>query len=96
MNLDEELKAALRREDPSPGFAQRVVARTRSKPRPRWAMPRLIWASAIAAMVVVGFAGLSQYREKKAERAGHQAVLALRIAAEKLNMARDKVTRREN
>jgi len=96
MNLDEELKAALRREDPSPGFAQRVVARTRSKPTPRWAMPRLIWASAIAAMVVAGFAGISEYRQKKAERAGHEAVLALQIAAEKLNMTRDKIGRWEN
>jgi hypothetical protein len=96
MNIEDELRAALRREDPSPGFAQRVVARTGSKPTPRWAMPRLIWASAIAAMVVVGFAGMSEYREKKAERAGHEAVLALQIAAEKLNMTRDKVVRREN
>ena len=97
MNIEDELRAALRREDPPPGFAQRVVARTRSKPTPRWAMPRLIWAWAIAAVVVVvGFTGMSEYREKKAERAGHQAVLALQIAAEKLNMTRDKVVRREN
>ena len=96
MTIEDELRAALRREDPPPGFANRVVARTRSKSTARWAMPRLIWASAIAAVVVVGFAGMSEYREKKAERAGHEAVLALQIAAEKLNMTRDKVVRREN
>ena len=33
MNLDDELRAALRREDPSPGFARRVVARAQSKPK---------------------------------------------------------------
>jgi hypothetical protein len=32
----------------------------------------------------------------KAERAGRDAVLALRIAAEKLNMTRDRVLRRES
>jgi hypothetical protein len=95
MNLDEELKAAFRREDPSPGFAQRVVARTRSKPT-RWAMPRLIWASAIAAMLMIGFTAMYEVRQRKAERAGHEAVLALQIAAEKLNMTRDKIGRREN
>ena len=102
MNLDEELRAALRREDPSPGFAERVVARAQS-PAPKtipvfqpFRIPRMMWAAAMAAMLVIGFAGLSEYRQKKAERAGHEAVLALRIAAEKLNMTRDKVVRREN
>ena len=32
----------------------------------------------------------------KAERAAREAVIALRIAAEKLNMTRDKVLRLEN
>ena len=34
MNLEDELRAALRREDPSPGFAERVVARAQSSARP--------------------------------------------------------------
>jgi hypothetical protein len=101
MNLDDELKAALRREDPSSGFTQRVlaarvVAQAHSRPARKAAVPRLFWAAAMAAMLVIGLAGLSEYRQNKAERAGHEAVLALRIAAEKLNMARDKVVRREN
>ena len=96
MNLDDELKAALRREDPSPGFAERVVARTRSVAMPRRSAPHMMWAVAMAAMLVIGFTVTSEYRQKKAERAGHDAVLALRIAAEKLNMTRDKVMRQEN
>jgi hypothetical protein len=100
MNLDDELRAALRREDPSPGFAQRVVARAKSKPAPRswfprsW-FPKMMWATALAAMLVIGF-GVSEYRERQAERAARETVMALRIAAEKLNMARDKVLRVEN
>lgn len=96
MNLDDELRAALRREDPSRGFAQRVVARAKAKPASQSWFPKMMWTTALAAMLVVGFGGLSEYREKKAERAGREAVLALRIAAEKLNSARDKVMRREN
>ena len=101
MNLDDELRAALRREDPSPGFARRVVARAKVKPAPQswfpgsW-FPRMMWATALAAMLVIGFGGISEYRERQAERAARQAVMALRIAAEKLNMTRDKVLRVEN
>jgi hypothetical protein len=96
MNIEDELKAALRREDPSPGFAQRVVVRTQSSPAPKRAMPRMMWAAALAAMLVMGVAVTSEYRQQKAERAGRDAVLALRIAAEKLNMTRDKIRRLEN
>jgi hypothetical protein len=102
MNLDDELRAALRREDPSPGFTQRViagrvVARAQSTPAPKASRrPAMLWAAAIAAMLVVGFTAESEYRQMKAERAGRDAVLALRIAAEKLNMTRDKIHRLEN
>jgi len=101
MNLDDELRAALRREDPSPGFAQRVTSLAQSSAKPKtisifqpFRIPRLIWATALAAMLVIGFAATSEYRQMKAERAGHDAVLALRITAEKLNQARDKALRR--
>lgn len=96
MNLEDELRAALRREDPSSGFAQRVVARTKVTPRSNRPIFRRAWAAAIAAIVIVGLAGVYQYRQVQAERAGRDAVIALRIAADKLNIARDKVSRREN
>jgi len=95
MNLDDELRAALRREDPSPGFATRVVTRAQSSSKPR-VMPRMMWAAAIAATLVIGFAAITEYRQQKAERAAQEAVLALRIVAEKLNMTRDKVLGLEN
>ena len=100
MNIEDELRAALRREDPPPGFAARTVARAES-PAPRvipifqpFRMPRMIWAGGLAALLMVGFAVTSEYREKKAERAGREATIALRIAAAKLNMTREKVLRR--
>jgi hypothetical protein len=101
MNLDDELRAALRREDPSPGFTQRVlagrvVAQSQFKAAPKRMIPRMMWATALAAMLVTGVAVTSEYRQQKAERAGRDAVLALRIAAEKLNQTRDKIHRLEN
>ncbi len=96
MNLEDELRAALRREDPSPGFARRVAAQAKFSAKPKRAMPRMIWAAAIAAMLAVGFTATYEYRQMKAERASRDAVIALRIAAEKLNMTREKVLRIEN
>ena len=96
MNLDDELRAALRRENPSLGFTQRVVARAQSSAKPTRMIPRMIWAAALAAMLVIGFASTYEYRQMKAEKAGRDAVLALRITADKLNLAREKVVRREN
>ena len=95
MNLDDELRSALRREDPPLGFAQRVMARTASRPVRKPAMFRMIWAAGLAAMLVIGFTTASEYRQVKAERAARDAVVALRIAAEKLNMTRDKVLKPE-
>ena len=96
MNLEDELRAALRRDNPSPGFAERVVSRATSTPRSNRPFFRMAWAAAIAAIVVVGLAGIYEYRQVQAERAGRDAVIALRVAADKLNTARDKVLRREN
>ena len=101
MNLDDELRSALRREDPSPGFAERVLAGVRRGRNPSRApkasnADRMMWAAAIAAMLLIGFTATFEYRQIKAERAAREAVVALRIAADKLNMTRDKVLRLEN
>lgn len=94
MHFEDELKKALRRQDPSPGFAARVAARVAETHRPRWRMVphwRAAWAAGIAAMVAVGLFVNAEYRQRRAEQAGREAVQALRIAAEKLNFARGKV-----
>ena len=93
MNLEDELRAALRREEPSAGFAERVVARTQPRivafPRKRFA-----WAgAAIAAGLALVFTVNVEQHRRQEEEAGRQAVLALRIASEKLNFARAKVLR---
>lgn len=98
MNLEDELRSALRRENPSPGFTQRVLAENvaRSAAKPQRAIPRMIWAMAMAALLVIGLTATYEARQMQAERAAREAVLALRIASEKLNIARDKVGSWEN
>lgn len=94
MNLEDELRAALRREEPSLGFAERVVARAQAPRRANPIRPRFAWALAMAAMLAILIGVTADLRQKKAERAGRDAVIALRIAAEKLNATRAKALRR--
>ena len=75
MNLEDELRAALRREDPSAGFTQRVLARTQHGRKPKTSIHRMIWAAALAAMLVIGFTSTYEYRQMKAERASRDAVI---------------------
>jgi len=87
MNLENELRAVLRRQDPSPGFAARVVQAA----IPRRRTPIAVWAAAMAAMLVAGVAMNHEYQQRRAERATQQVLLALRITSEKLNVARDRI-----
>ena len=81
--LEEELKIALERKAPGPGFADRV---TRSAGRRRVvAMPMPRWAMAAAATVLLGVGGGLAYREHRGEVAKEQVMTAMRITAVKLN-----------
>jgi len=78
--LDEELKAALRREEPSADFAYRVLARVRTlpPPKPAWRQrfltllrpPKLVWVGAgVAAclLIALGVQGLRGYERQRVE-----------------------------
>jgi hypothetical protein len=95
MNMEDQLREALRRRNPSVGFAERVAARAQSGRRTQAVRGfRGLWAvSALALAATVVFTASSLWQRTQEERAGRQAVLALRIASEKLNHARSKVLR---
>jgi hypothetical protein len=91
-NLDDQLRAALRRREPSVGFADHVLARTKVTP----GAPRRAWTGfwamgAIASTLALVTVSFTTYQHARQERAARQAELALRIAAEKLNLARDRM-----
>ena len=94
MNFEDELRSALRRQEPSPDFAERVLARVSTAParraQPPWQQPRLPWLSAIAAALLLTVGGV-EYRHYEGERAKDQVLLAMRIAGSKLNKAQRKV-----
>jgi hypothetical protein len=86
--FEDELRSALRREDPPPGFAARVIARTGSPAAPR----RTGWmAAAIAACLLLSMGGF-EFRQYQGRKAKQELLLALEIAGGKLNIAQRKVS----
>ena len=78
--LEEELRSALSRRDPAPGFRDRVTANARRKqplPMRRWL--------ALAASLLVLLGGGEAYRWRQGVEAKQQVLQAVRIAAVKLN-----------
>jgi len=98
-NMDDELRIALRREEPPEGFADRVLQRAARGPleQRQASRPFLRWAAAAA--VVAALAGGFQYRAVqqareeriKGEAAKEQVVQALRIAGSKLHLVQAKI-----
>ena len=87
--VDDELKIALRRQDPPPGFAGRVMAKAESRtPARRW------WVGAIAAGLLLA-GGVEFERERRVQAQGELArqevILALRITSTKLQFIKEKI-----
>jgi hypothetical protein len=103
--LDEVLKTALRREEPPPDFAERVMAKvsqtdshTRQIKSPLWSAfsrPLVRWTAfaAVTASLVVGSIHYRNVQRERAEgeAAKQQLMLALHIAGSKLQLAKTKV-----
>jgi hypothetical protein len=92
MDLEDQLRSALKREDPSPDFAERVLARVSAAPVRRAPRPWIRWLAAVAAALLLA-AGSLEYRHYRGERAKDQVLLAVRIAGGKLAKAQKKVHR---
>lgn len=94
MNLEEDLKRALRRESPAPGFASRVMQRIEREAAPkRYPWWRAVAASLTLTALIGGGAAYQdhQRRVREGEQAKEQVLLALRIAGEKVRYAQTEV-----
>ena len=96
MNLEDDLRHALRRHSPDPGLAGRVLARIEAEDRQpsfgrtrRPAVQR--WRAAAASVVLVTLlGGYTTYRvveHRRGERAREELLQAMRIASEKVSYA---------
>jgi len=88
MNFEEELKLALRRKEPPPGFRDRVLAATRPRPRHVW---RQLAAAALLTAILGGTTAHWIEQRREGERAKEQVLLALRITSEKLRDTREHI-----
>ena len=82
--FEDDLRAALRREEPPADFVARVAARTRPSPR------RTPWIAAIAAGLIAA-TGTFEYQQYEGRKAKRELLVALEIAGSKLNIAQQKV-----
>jgi hypothetical protein len=98
-HLEEELRAALSRTDPSPFFEAKVLAAADRQSRARKTALRLRWFTAIVAMALVVMGVFWQHQRAVQERARGEAakarlMLALRLTGAKLDEIREKVDHR--
>jgi hypothetical protein len=94
MNIESELKNALRRVPPAEGFAARVLARIAAEPAER-RQPNWWWRAAAAALLLAamlgGLVAHQAIERREGERARRQVMLALRIAGAKVAHAQREV-----
>lgn len=89
MNLEDELKLALRRKQPPPGFRQRVLAATR-RPRRAYAY-RSIAAAVLLTAILGGTTAHYVEQRREGERAKEQVLEALRITSHTLRDTREHI-----
>jgi hypothetical protein len=98
--LEQELKAALRKIDPSPFFESKVLAAANRQALERKTNLRMRWSMAILALALV-IAGVfwqqERAREEQAqgEAAKARLMMALRITSAKLDEIQEKVDHRQ-
>jgi len=89
MNLDDDLRRALRREAAPAGFAGRVMART--KVIPIWRRP-MVWAVAAGLAVAAVVPGVYEYRRhERGIEARDQLLQALSITRVRLQHTKEKI-----
>jgi len=86
--MEQELREALRRKPAPAGFVERVQARVpeRRSFTARWAV-----AAALAVVTVSGTYTWREMEHRRGEEAAQQTMEALRIASQKVNVARHHI-----
>ena len=95
-DLEQQLRDALRKSDPSPFFESKVLAAAGRQRRERRTAGRMRWVAAMAtaAMVVAGVFWQHQQtveEQARGEAAKARLMLALKVTSAKLDEIRDRV-----
>ena len=101
--FERDLHDAMRRKEPPPGFAGKVLARAREIDERDEGRAGWKWAwrwVAAAAMVVMLVGGVSIYQEHRrqleAEKSKEELMVALRITSSKLQLVQEKLSEIQN
>ena len=102
MSFESDLKDLMRRPEPPAGFADRVMERVATEMRGGRSVPagpsrRWVLRSVAAGLVLTVGIGVIGYRAEQRRRgaeAAEQALVALRITSEKMNVARQSIQSR--
>lgn len=102
MSFERELKDRMRRPEPPAGFADRVMQRVASErkgrgsapvsPARRWVVRSI--AAALFLTVGIGVVGYRAEQRRRGAEAAEQALVALRITSEKMNVAKQTLQSR--
>jgi hypothetical protein len=99
MNMENDLRKALRRESPPAGFADRVIAKAGQPVRPPhqhwWKFRPLLFAnaSALTAVVFIGGVMYQRHEEQRALEARRQLVTALNVTKASLQKVQERIRR---
>ncbi len=93
--MEEELRRALRRKQPSADFTKRVIEQiirgTRTEARGHWTHWRTVAAALTLVVLLGGWAAHTVAERRAGERAKDEVLLALRIAGAKVRYAQNQV-----
>jgi len=92
--IERDLREALRRREAPPGFAERVLAKTRQPgARGHWGHSWVWLAAAALVLLMIGSIGVvrEQRRQAEGERAKEQLMVGLRITGAKLRDVQDRL-----
>ena len=97
MDIEHELRSALKRKSPSEGFAQRVEEKRSRLSEQKWApvlhARRAVAAAALLTVILGGWTAREIVERRQGERARDKVLLALRITSEKLQEAQSHVVK---
>ena len=93
MDLEKELRQALKYQRPKPGLAQRVLAADQhwQEKRGGYSARRALAAAALLTLILGTWTARGVIHRRQGERAREEVLLALRITGEKLNEAKQHV-----
>lgn len=92
MNIEDDLRRALRRERAPADFAAKVLAKTTARVVPFWRRPMALAIAAALTVTALVPSGVYEYRrQRRAEEARDQLIVALSITRIQLQQVRERV-----